>query len=83
MQQLDAISLQLILKSLATNKGHAFTYNYDMTDPWSHIIDVISIRDGGEHAVTRLTGGARAGIPEVDAAICTYSFLLLDKTASL
>lgn len=53
---------------MAPQKGYAFTYNYDMTDPWSHIVDVVSIKDGGEHAVTRLTDGARAGIPEVRAS---------------
>lgn len=58
-------SLQLILKSVAPKPGHAFTYNYDMTDPWSHIVEVVSIEDRGEHTVTRLTDGARAGIPEV------------------
>lgn len=62
---MHSTAVQILLKSVASKTGHVMTYNYDMTDPWSHIIEVTKIREGGENAVTKLTDGARAGIPEV------------------
>lgn len=64
--------LQVILKSVASKAGRAFTYNYDMTDPWAHIVEVVKITDAGEHTVTKLIDGARAGIPEVKPLICPF-----------
>ena len=56
--------LQMLLKDAAPKEGQAFTYNYDMTDPWAHIVEVLSISDGGD-LTTKLVDGKRAGIPEV------------------
>lgn len=58
------VFLQLILSTMMSKEGHALTYNYDMTDPWSHIIEVTAIRSAKEPAVTKLIDGAQAGIPE-------------------
>lgn len=59
---------QITLKTAAPKIGRAFTYNYDMTDPWAHIVEVVSIEGGGLNFVTKLKDGARAGIPEVGHA---------------
>ena len=64
LRTLKSFALQMLLKDAAPKKGQAFTYNYDMTDPWSHIVDVLSIADGGD-LTTKLVDGERAGIPEV------------------
>lgn len=59
------LTLQILLSKLALQEGGSFIYNYDMTDPWSHIIKIVEIADTKATPVTRLSDGAHAGIPEV------------------
>lgn len=54
---------EMFLKDAAPREGQAFTYGYDMTDPWSHFVEVVSITSEGD-LTTKLTDGKRAGVPE-------------------
>lgn len=64
--------MQITLKEAAPAVGPAFTYNYDLSDPWAHIVEVTSIEAAQlEHHSTKLIGGARNGIPEVLSPLST------------
>jgi len=54
----------MLLKDAAPKEGEAFYYSYDMTDPWQHSVEVVSITNSGD-LTTKLVDGKRAGIPEV------------------
>jgi len=56
--------VQMLLKDAAPREGGAFNYSYDMTDPWIHTVDVVSITNQSD-LTTKLIDGKRAGLPEV------------------
>jgi hypothetical protein len=66
------LMVQMFLKDAAPREGQAFTYGYDMTDPWSHFVEVVSITSEGD-LTTKLTDGKRAGVPEACIFLgCSY-----------
>ena len=68
------------MKDVATRNSEAFTYNYDLTDPWSHIVEVLEIQTGNfEHHKAMMVGGGRNGVPEVSLV----TFTLCVSNASL
>ena len=69
MHLIRSTALQVYLQDVASRVGPAFTYNYDLTDPWAHYVEVLAIEEGVfEHHKTLLLTGAHAGIPEVCTA---------------
>ena len=62
--------MQLTIQEVASKPGPAVRWNYDIMDPWVHHVSVTKIEDASTDLQTKLTDGARAGIPEVNSCLC-------------